>query len=40
LQAEAKAARAKARLAAVKASASWRLTKPVRWLQGAFRRPS
>jgi hypothetical protein len=41
LWAEAKAARAKAKLAAMKASASWRLTKPLRWLQAAFlRQPS
>lgn len=37
LHAEAKAARARAKLAAIKASVSWRLTKPLRRLQAAFR---
>ena len=38
LHAEAKAARAKAKLAAMKASPSWRLAKPLRWLGKAFGR--
>jgi hypothetical protein len=37
LHAEAKAARARAKLAAVKASLSWRLTKPLRWLHAVIK---
>ena len=36
--AEAKAARAKARLAAMKKSAPWRMTAPLRWIYSALRR--